>query len=663
PKSNNLLLNYVIAKTGRVLHLRWVVDFSSSAGGGADTYGGAGMPHLPADVPCFVRMADWNAIGTGGADPYTQDGIVSEGNTFCDLTLTAHTGNLYQRSMLFCGAMVRCVIKSHYAGIYGNQMQYGLIEDCDVTFAIPDTVSPLAGITPQNPRFYFMEMAMNSVGNVCRNITARPGQACNPGDQETSSLLSIQELSRGNLIENLSFYNDGFAFAPDNAGLFRVTGHDNTFRGVHIKTDTVTGSIYFLYPQNSLAANHTVDRAIFESVHVEVTGSAASNIVNFGNATWNDCQWRGCSVTTPSSISFRFCASGSGNTIEDFVFDGNLEANGFNSSVVRVDNRAGTYTDNGIGTFDDLRLDPPQLSDYAVPSNALTIGYAPTTIAGGSAPSSPQKPVAAVLAHGNSALGSGPVVVTAAVSQPNNGWQAPADLSGQNHAAFMTAMHTVATSGYAAPMFNIGAGWVFADGTDASAGAAAPADPAAVGAVPLTGSNADGTNIRMSTFALDPSLRVAGVSVGFCFFGGDDVTQARLKGASLHYPNGVYTGSGESSGRIGAQGNALDYEGSHEKPAAGETILRRIIVDAWTLPPSMVESIANAGTAPSSAVVISIQKNTSEIGTLTFSAGETIGVFASAGGSFARGDLLTLVMPANTNGIAGLSYVIAGVVR
>ena len=98
------------------------------------------------------------------------------------------------------------------------------------------------------------------------------------------------------------------------------------------------------------------------------------------------------------------------------------------------------------------------------------------------------------------------------------------------------------------------------------------------------------------------------------------------------------------------------------KPGAAQSSLQFTIVRAFTLPASLTNSRASAGTASSATVVFSLRKNNVEFGTVTF-ASSAVGTFAAASATaFAAGDLLTLVSPATAPAtIANVSVTLAGV--
>jgi hypothetical protein len=86
------------------------------------------------------------------------------------------------------------------------------------------------------------------------------------------------------------------------------------------------------------------------------------------------------------------------------------------------------------------------------------------------------------------------------------------------------------------------------------------------------------------------------------------------------------------------------------------------IVRAFTLPGGLGGSIAKLDAAPTSSAVFSIQRNGSQIGTITFGAGATTGTLAMASPAFFNPtDTLRIVAPSSADATAaGLSLSILG---
>lgn len=82
------------------------------------------------------------------------------------------------------------------------------------------------------------------------------------------------------------------------------------------------------------------------------------------------------------------------------------------------------------------------------------------------------------------------------------------------------------------------------------------------------------------------------------------------------------------------------------KPSAAAVVLRTIAVRSFTIPAGMTGSLAKAAIAATASTVLSVQKNGTQFGTITFAVSGTTGTFAAASStSFAAGDLITIVAP------------------
>lgn len=83
------------------------------------------------------------------------------------------------------------------------------------------------------------------------------------------------------------------------------------------------------------------------------------------------------------------------------------------------------------------------------------------------------------------------------------------------------------------------------------------------------------------------------------------------------------------------------------KPAASAVVMRFIAVRAFKLPLGYTDSLARSVTAATAATVFNIFEGATNIGTLTFAAGQTTGTFsAAAARTVAKGSLVTIVAPA-----------------
>ena len=121
---------------------------------------------------------------------------------------------------------------------------------------------------------------------------------------------------------------------------------------------------------------------------------------------------------------------------------------------------------------------------------------------------------------------------------------------------------------------------------------------------------------------------------------------------------------GGTSGQVLTKGSSTDYDVSwtslptaytgYDLPifspgtlSANMLVARVLAVRAFSLPSGLSGSRATAGTAATAETIISLQKDTTEVGTVTFGAGSSTGVLAMASQtSWASGDLLRLVGPA-----------------
>lgn len=85
-------------------------------------------------------------------------------------------------------------------------------------------------------------------------------------------------------------------------------------------------------------------------------------------------------------------------------------------------------------------------------------------------------------------------------------------------------------------------------------------------------------------------------------------------------------------------------------PGEGEVLLTFVAPRAFTIPTDFSTSVGWAGTAATgSSAVLSLRKNGTQFGTLTFATGTQTGAFSSTAETFAVGDRLTVVAPATQN--------------
>lgn len=90
------------------------------------------------------------------------------------------------------------------------------------------------------------------------------------------------------------------------------------------------------------------------------------------------------------------------------------------------------------------------------------------------------------------------------------------------------------------------------------------------------------------------------------------------------------------------------------KPAASAVVARFVAVRSFTIPAGMTGSIAKSGLSASATTILSVQKNGSQFGTITWAASGTTGTFAAASQtSFSAGDVFTVVAPASQDATFG----------
>ena len=111
-------------------------------------------------------------------------------------------------------------------------------------------------------------------------------------------------------------------------------------------------------------------------------------------------------------------------------------------------------------------------------------------------------------------------------------------------------------------------------------------------------------------------------------------------------------------------GSDLPYDftiGSAGDVGTNQRYLGPMAVRAFTLPANFTGSRARLQTAPSAETVFSVQRNSLEIGTLTFAASSQSGTFSSSSAVTAsEGDFFDIVAPATTNSASGLRVTFKG---
>ena len=96
-------------------------------------------------------------------------------------------------------------------------------------------------------------------------------------------------------------------------------------------------------------------------------------------------------------------------------------------------------------------------------------------------------------------------------------------------------------------------------------------------------------------------------------------------------------------------------------PDVSITMFEMLFTFAVDMPDDFAGSYGRVGTNPSGTTDLDVQKNSSSIGTISISSGGAF-TFSTTGGatSFAAGDRISIVTPANLNGLANLSISFAG---
>lgn len=97
------------------------------------------------------------------------------------------------------------------------------------------------------------------------------------------------------------------------------------------------------------------------------------------------------------------------------------------------------------------------------------------------------------------------------------------------------------------------------------------------------------------------------------------------------------------------------------KPGTSAVVLEFVATRAFNLAAAFANSKAVLGTAATGSTVLTVNKNGSSIGTITFSASGTVGAFAAATATeFAAGDILSVVAPSSADSSAaniGITFV------
>lgn len=86
--------------------------------------------------------------------------------------------------------------------------------------------------------------------------------------------------------------------------------------------------------------------------------------------------------------------------------------------------------------------------------------------------------------------------------------------------------------------------------------------------------------------------------------------------------------------------------GTNDRPYPGEVLPPHVFVDTVAFPENFTNSRAYAGVAPTAEAILTIRKNGTPVGTITFDAAASTGTFASTGTvTFTPGDVLTILCP------------------
>jgi len=159
-----------------------------------------------------------------------------------------------------------------------------------------------------------------------------------------------------------------------------------------------------------------------------------------------------------------------------------------------------------------------------------------------------------------------------------------------------------------------------------------------------------------------------GIAVTFHQAGAGQITFVEGSGVTINTPpNGSLSTRGQGStvtlicvavdeyDLIGDVELSVDYAGydvamgvASPAPTASEELLRHLFTRSVVFGVDFAGSLAKADTAATASTVLSVKKNGTEIGTITFAIAGTTGTLESDGvaASFAAGDVMTVVAPA-----------------
>jgi len=122
----------------------------------------------------------------------------------------------------------------------------------------------------------------------------------------------------------------------------------------------------------------------------------------------------------------------------------------------------------------------------------------------------------------------------------------------------------------------------------------------------------------------------------------------------------TYTGAAWEKGA----GQPVDHGGYFATVGGSSTVLLKIVfARTVSFPSAFAGSQAHAGTLATGTAVLTVKKNGTSVGAITFSAGNAVGAFSTSGGavSFAAGDYLEIVAPASADvTLAGVAISLAG---
>lgn len=125
----------------------------------------------------------------------------------------------------------------------------------------------------------------------------------------------------------------------------------------------------------------------------------------------------------------------------------------------------------------------------------------------------------------------------------------------------------------------------------------------------------------------------------------------------------VALNSDTTAGGLTNTAKIYDIAGSVSgKPGNAAVVARFVAVRAFSLPAGLTGSFCKAGTAATASSVLTINKNGSSVGTMTFAiAGTTASLAMASQTSFAAGDILTVVAPGTADStLADIQFTLAG---